>query len=313
MEDHGVGDQSPLQPIAAPAAVAAGLSRIAAARDEFVSVYERDGFTIVKGVFSLEEVLAMRKACAEVFAETGGKIGELATYPQLRRVLLDDRVIAIARAALGKAVVYFGDSNFYANSRFDRHIHNDARGDAEDPSTSDYPILRMGIYLQDHAFHSNGLKVRPRSHKSVFWNVRNGLRLVGIGGKRLSPGAFRPRWFYNVPTEPGDLVFWNLRTHHAGHALRLRGLDGFALPPAVEGLVPARMARPMAKERYAIFMSWGRESAALSAYVKSLAYLPGYQGVWQRSSFDAQVVRDAFATKGVTLNTDALLLSKLGV
>jgi hypothetical protein len=298
------------RPADGPRAVAAGLDLIASKRRDFLSAYEGDGFAIVKGVFSLEEVLAMRKTCADVFARAGGKIGDLATYPELQNVLLDDRVLAVARAALGDSITYFGDSNFYANSRFDRHIHNDARGDVDDPSRSDYPILRMGIYLQDHAMHSNGLKVRPKSHKSVFWTVRNGLRLIGVGGNRLSVRAFRPRWFYNVPTEPGDLVFWNLRTHHAGHALRLRVFDNLALPPAVEGFLPARVTRPMPKDRYAIFMSWGRESPALDAYIKQIGYTN--KVTWERSTFDSKAAREAFEKKRVNVRPDVLRLWQLG-
>ena len=291
-------------------ALKAGLEAVRKSRDHFLEAYRADGFAVVKGVFTLDEVLAMRDACADVYKRAEGKIGDLATYPELRRVVLDDRVLAVARAALGDEVVYFGDSNFYANSRFDRHIHSDARADDEDPSRSEYPILRMGIYLQDHAFHSNGLKVRPGSHRSVFWTPRNVLRLVGIGGGQLSVRAFRPRWFYNVPTEPGDVVFWNLRTHHSGHALRLRALDDLALPPALEALLPARFTRPMPRDRYAMFMSFGRTSAALDAYIKQIGYQNSSK--WQCSTFDSPAVREAFSKKGVVLRTDVLRLWQLG-
>ena len=291
-------------------AVSAGLDAVRKNRDHFLRSYAVDGFAVVKGVFTLDEVVGMRTACADVFARTEGKAGDLATYPELRRVLLDDRILAIARAVFGDEIVYFGDSNFYANSRFDRHIHSDARADDDDPARSDYPILRMGIYLQDHAFHSNGLKVRPGSHRSVFWTPRNLLRLAGVGGKPLSVGAFRPRWFYNVPTEPGDVVFWNLRTHHSGHAIRLRMFDDLALPPALESLLPARVTRPMPRDRYALFMSWGRASAALDAYIKQIGYQNSAK--WQRSTFDSSAVREAFAKKGVTLRTDVLRLWQLG-
>lgn len=291
-------------------AVAAGLDIVSRDRGRFVEAYQVDGFALVKGLFSLDEVVALRAICADIFARADGKLADLATYPELRAVVLDARVLAVARAVLGQAITYFGDSNFFANSRFDRHIHNDARGDVEDPSCSEYPLLRMGIYLQDHAFHSNGLKVRPGSHRSVFWTPRNAMRLVGLFGKRLKPAAFRPRWFYNVPTEPGDLVFWNLRTHHAGHAVRLRGADGLALPPALEGYLPARVQRPMPKDRFAVFMSWARESPALDAYIKQIGY--ANRSWWQRCSFDSRVSRDDFDAHGVGLRTDVLRLSQLG-
>lgn len=292
---------------ATPAAVA----HVTSATPSFRADYERQGFAVVKSVFSLDEVLEMRRRCAAVFARTEGKIGDIATYPELREILLDERVVAIARAMLERPV-YFGDSTFYANSRFDRHMHNDAHGDVEDPSVSTYSILRMGLYLQDHAFHSNGLKVGPGSHRTVFWNVRNGLRLLGVGGKRLSLRAFKPTGYYNVPSEPGDLVFWNLRTHHAGHALRLRAMDGVALPPTLEHWLPARFARPMPKDRYAIFSSWGRESPELDRYIKQIGYSPHNQAYWQRSGFDGPEARAAFRERDVAVRDDVLRLTKLG-
>lgn len=290
--------------------VAAGLERIRRTRTEVLDAYETHGFAIVKNVFSLDEVLAMRKTCAELHERTQGKHGEIASYPELRRILLDDRIVAIGRAVFGDLLTYFGDSTFYANSRFDRHLHSDARGDIDDPSRSSFPILRMGVYLQDHAHFSNGLKVRPGSHKSAFWTARNALRLFGVGGSRLSLRAFRPRWFYNVPSEPGDVIFWNLRMHHAAHAIRLRGTD-LALPPQVEEVLPARFARPMTKDRYAIFMSWGAESRQLDAYIRQLAYHPGYIPTIKMSTFGDAASREDFERKGVRLKTDMLKLAQL--
>ncbi len=291
---------------------APAVDRVRSGIPEIVRAYTLDGFALVKNVFKLDEVMEMRRRCARVFEKTGGKIGDAASYPEIRDALLDERILTILRAVLGDELVYFGDSTIYANSRFDRHIHNDARGDTDDPSRSDYGILRMGIYLQDHAFHSNGLKVRPGSHRRVFWTARNALRLVGVGGERLSPRAFRPSWFHNVPSEPGDLVFWNLRTHHAGHAVRLRMFDRLALPPGVEHLVPARLARPMPRDRYAIFCSWGRSSPELERYIKELGYHPDYRGMWQRSTFGAGDVRDAFERRNVQVRDDVLRLVELG-
>lgn len=304
----------PAQPQADPAEWRASPSTVARVKSEantFCQAYTTNGFAIVKDVFTLDEVLEMRRRCALVYKREGGKLGDIASYPELRDILLDDRVLTVARAVL-EDPVYFGDSTFYANSRFDRHIHNDAKGDLGDPARTSYSILRMGIYLQDHAFHSNGLKVRPGSHRRALWTVRNGLRMFGIGGPRLSPMAFRPGWYFNVPSEPGDLVFWNLRTHHAGHAVRLRAFDGLALPPNVEHLVPARFARPMPKDRFAIFMSWGRESPELNAFIKQLGYTPDYREIWQRSTFDSRESRAAFAQKHVALRNDVLRLCQLG-
>jgi hypothetical protein len=304
-----VAEQKPRGGWSAPA------STVARIRDDaptFCSEFEKSGFAIVKGIFSLDEALEMRRRCAEVFTATNGKFGDLATHALLRDILLDDRVLAVARAVLGPEIVYFGDSTFYANSRFERHMHNDAHGDMADPARTDYPIIRMGIYLQDHAWHSNGLKVKPGSHRRVFWNARNAARMLGVGGPRLSVDAFRPCSFYNVPSEPGDLVFWSLRTHHSGHALRLRGFDTLALPPTVERYFPLRFTRPMAKERFAMFMSWARPSPVLDAYIKYIGYDRMNREYWERCRLDAPDVGASFSQKNVILRNDVLRLYQFG-
>jgi hypothetical protein len=274
------------------------------------AAFDRDGFVIVKGLFSLDEVLDLRDRCKRAI-ERLGHTAELLSTPELRDVMLDDRIHQVLRALLGPTLVYFGDSTFYANSRFDRHLHVDARADDADPSKTEYPIVRMGLYLQDHAQHSNGLKVRPGAHKTVLWSARNVLRLAGIGGARLSLAAFKPKPFYNVPSEPGDLVVWSLRMHHAGHAIRLRFFDELALPPALERFVPQRLQRPMPKDRYAIFCSWGKPSAELDAYLKSLGYHPDYRAYWQRSKFNTPEIVEACEKKGIVVRDDVLKLAKM--
>jgi hypothetical protein len=273
--------------------------------------YRRDGFAIVRRVFSLSEVLDFRRRCDAVRARVSGRISDLLSYPEFLDVVLDARVLSVARAVLGSDIVYFGDSTFVANSRADNHLHNDARGDVWDPARSEYPIIRLGIYLQDHTLFSDGLKVRPGSHRSVFWTQRNLFRLAGVGGQRLSLKAFRPRWFYNVPSEPGDLVFWNLRTHHSAHAVRLRRLDPFALPSAVDSRLPSFLRKPPPSDRYAMFMSLGAPSEALHRFIRELGLNPHYRPMWEGAAFDRPEVRSACEAAGVTLDRDVLDLWKL--
>lgn len=274
----------------------------------YVDHYRALGFGHLKGVFDATEVRSIRNACLDVWARHQGQTGDLLSYPELRHLALDDRLLHVARALLGKRLVYFGESSLAVDLRRDRVLHRDAKDDPADPSTTSYPIIRFGIYLQDHAHHSDGLKLCPRSHKRVLWTLRNLARLaVPIGREgRLRLSSFRPSWFYNVPTEPGDVVFWNLRTHHSGHAVRLKALPNVALPPRVENLLPDALQAPLERERCAVFMSMGAPSDELNRYILERATTVYNRDFWPRCGFGTLEVREFCEKKGVELRLDGL-------
>jgi hypothetical protein len=274
----------------------------------YVDHYRQYGFAHVVRVFSRGEVEDLRRRCRELFDSHHHETGDLLTYPALRHVALDERLLEMARAVLGSRLVYFGESSFVVDHRRKRLIHRDARNDPEDPSRTAYPIMRFGIYLQDHARFSDGLKVRPGSHRRLFWTSRNAARLVAPirNDERISPTALLPTPYYNIPSEPGDVVFWNLRTHHCGHAVRLRRLPRLALPPAVENFIPRQLQISLERERYAIFMSLGAPSPALDRYITERVQSPYNQGFWQRCGFNDPEVVALCREKGVEVRTDGL-------
>src|SRR4029077_21275272 len=114
--------------------------------------------------------------------------GDLLCKRHLWRGVIDKRILDIARRLLPPhPLVYFGDSVYQVGNGYPGfHRDNIDRDDLNGPDWQDsYPILRMGIYLQDHRHHSGGLKVKVGSH----------LREDG-----------RP---FIVDSEPGDIVVWN--------------------------------------------------------------------------------------------------------
>src|SRR3989338_2013736 len=278
----------------------------------FIHFYRRCGYVHLTNVFSQREVEDFRKTCRDLWNRFEGKTGDLLSYPELRHVALDDRLLNIARDVLGENVVYFGDSSFAVNYQRDRHLHRDARDDREDPSMTSYPILRLGIYLQDHSRYSDGLKVRPGSQKSVFWTTRNFLRLFLCIGReeRIRLSAFKPTWFYNVPTQSGDVVLWNLRTHHAGHAVRLRKFPNLAFPPKIDNVIPQAFQEPAERERVTLFMSLGAPSLALDRYIAERARTVFNQDFWHRCHFDDPEVLAMCKAKGLTVRSDVLFSKK---
>jgi Phytanoyl-CoA dioxygenase (PhyH) len=232
--------------------------------------FERDGFAIVRDVFTPQEIAAMRRSIelqVEVdraegkfeqtfFDAMGVKTGQgdLFSKIHLREYLLDDRILAIARALLpAEPLTYFGESTYQLGSS-GRVFHRD-NVDREKASGPDwdgpYPLLRLGIYLQDHRRHSGGLKLKAGSH------------LRDDGPSVLADSS------------AGDVVVWNMRTLHSGNAVRLRLLPNFAaIPPSShlrrlrigEDMIPLWMQLPLQRERAAMFMSFGVESKHLDRY-----------------------------------------------
>jgi hypothetical protein len=233
--------------------------------------FSRDGFVIVPKVFSAGEVDEMRRKVqrqVEVDRAEGkfedsfyrymgvksGK-GDLLSKVHLRGILLDERILEIARSLLPtKPLVYFGESTYQLGGS-GRYFHRDNvdRSEAEGPDwRGEYTLLRLGIYLQDHRRHSGGLKVKIGSH-------------LHEGGRSCL-----------VDSEVGDVVVWNMRTLHSGNAVRLRFWPSFAGIAPIghlrrlkigEDMIPAWLQLPLERERAALFMSFGVESAHLDRYI----------------------------------------------
>src|SRR5688572_27727505 len=137
----------------------------------------QDGYLIVRKVFSPDEIAAFREATTQQFKldeakgltlledNVHGVKGDILSKEFLREILLDERVLDVARKILGERPVYFGDSNYQIAVPWGQthlkggHWHKDnRRSDRDDPTGLDWqgqnPIIRMGLYLQDHSRHS---------------------------------------------------------------------------------------------------------------------------------------------------------------
>ncbi|MBI3725402.1 phytanoyl-CoA dioxygenase family protein [bacterium] len=217
----------------------------------------RDGFVVVKDVFSHDEVESMRAALLAVRdreheaglalpfdADMPANVrvnGDLPGKGELRRfdyLVFDPRIISCARQALGDALLYFGDSTFQTGEG-ERGFHRDNadRDDRSGPDWKgdDYSLVRIGVYLQDHAMHSGGLQVKVGSHLA--------------SEPRRTPTV-------RLPCAKGDIAIWNLRITHSGNFVRPRGLD-VCLPPSIEGRIPRFLRVPEERERVAVFLTYG--------------------------------------------------------
>jgi len=150
------------------------------------SKFWKDGYLIVKSIFTEEEIEALRSE-VESYDQTapkGQSKGDIlsSTNIALSKMIYDPRILSVAKEILGDVPVYFGDSTISIGSHH-RGWHKDNRlPDRFQHHLADwssrYSLIRFGIYLQDHKHHSGGLAIRQGSHNPSRL-VRN-VRLIQV-------------------------------------------------------------------------------------------------------------------------------------
>ena len=221
------------------------------------------GWTLIKGIFSEEEVLNLRKYSLEHSQNGGRNNGDLLSHKKLQNVICDDRINNIAKVLLSDNPVYFGDSSVAVHSvdkRISHGLHKDSpdRDDINSPSfQGEYSVIRFGIYLQDHVSHSQGLIVRSKSHN--YADTTSGKKVI-------------------VPSEPGDIIVWYLTTTHSGNAKRIIGLKNLVI--ADDGVsklqhflyyrIPSFLVKEDSKDRISLFFTLGKKGQHLNRYIQYL-------------------------------------------
>lgn len=253
-------------------------------------IAEAFGFCLVKGVFSAKEMADLERDLAMAHAEFGGNAPDIYSTPLLQWLLFDQRLRALAHALLGSRLVYYRETatNYeetpgqMTTAPFTEY-HCDARGNhvslagpPEDRGV--YPAYRFGIYFRDYRRYSGGLKVAPGSHLRDFeydyqWNAQRNIAKLpkvkqAVGLNELAVPV-QPIELYNVPSEPGDVVIFNLRCYHSAGAVRFKDRPTLALLPSVESRLSPEMRLPIPPgSRNTIFFDYGAPTTALDYYVK---------------------------------------------
>lgn len=280
---------------------------------EVLKSYKKDGYVLLKNVFSPSEVVNFKNRVALLAKATNvdGSLvaGDVLSEESLRSILLDDRILDTLRVLLGPKIVYFGDSTVrYDATEGTRGFHKDSLGDFEDPSSTEHPVLRIGLYLQDHARHSGGLKVRRGSHRHAFLG-RSSLKRLFVSASpqgALKLASFRLGWAINLDIEPGDLVIWNHRIFHSGYAVRLKWLPGLCINPRFEKYIPKSWTRSYDGPRAVLFASFGAPSISMDRFIKDRVEHASNIGHWEACHFDDPVIIQMCAQKGVDLRFDGL-------
>ncbi|MGQ0829622.1 MAG: phytanoyl-CoA dioxygenase family protein [Bacteroidota bacterium] len=225
--------------------------------------FQSNGYLLVPKVFSGSEIEQFRKLVYEQYEIDKSKKldfqlpnlpskakynkGDLLSKEKLYPILLDERILKIARTILGSNdIIYFGDSSYQIGTGL-RGFHRDNidRTDLNGPDwKGEYTLIRLGIYLQNHKDYSGGLKIKEGSHKNA-------------DGKAVFVG-----------NEIGDVAVWSLKTLHSGNAVRLKFFPDFSINKAGrEGMVPAFLKKDQQHERLSLFMTFALKSSHLNRYI----------------------------------------------
>lgn len=252
------------------------LQRKAAAGHVDVDAFWRDGYTIVRDVYTPEEIDTFRAGAA---ASKGLPNCDLLANPRLRHALTDGRMVGIARQILGDdEIMYAGDSS-YTIGRLQHGYHKD-NADREDANAPDwqsrYTVLRFGIYLQDHTRHTGGLNLRVGSHEVC--NLTEGENIYVRSGL-------------------GDVVVWSLRTSHSGNGMKLTFPWWRDPDPRYEGRLPrwVRLAPQPKQERMAIFAALGLDDGHHDRYTEYLKTRTYIVNMWRNAHYDDEALADAAA------------------
>ena len=232
--------------------------------------YLSKGYIIIKSIFTKEYISKIRQDMINLSSKDMSKY-EILLDEDPQKLLLNEKLIKTIKEILNtNTLLYYSDSSVvnHINPFKNRNgFHNDARGEDENlPYDQEYPIIRAAIYFEDYKDFSGGLKIKNKSHKYFIFNFRrilaDTLRLIKIlfTKTRYNLNALKLGESVNLELEQGDVVIWNLRTHHCGTSRRLKLFPKICLQPFFEKMLPEYFYLPTQykQDRCAIFTTFAK-------------------------------------------------------
>jgi hypothetical protein len=153
-----------------------------------------DGYCIVDGVFSLQEVDKMRNISLEYFNNSGGfRDNTGRAKPDwindnnlsiLKQIVYSKNLETLIRDLIGESVNFVGHNDLHVNRNVNWHkdrLNGAARKYEVNNPWSELngqvmKIYKVNIYLQDHSNNNDGLMIKKGSHK--FENLEKGETVI---------------------------------------------------------------------------------------------------------------------------------------
>ncbi len=234
--------------------------------------YLENGFVVIKSMFSKDHISNLRPKMIDLSEIIQKNDKEIFVDEDVQNLLLSEKLIKKIKEILNTdKLLYFSDSgivNHIDPFKAENGYHNDARNEDHTINyENEYPIIRVGIYFENFKDFSGGLKLKERSHKHFCFTFRTFrlslLELIKVlfSRSRYNLSSFKLGKSINLEIEQGDVVIWNLRTHHCGTSRRLKLFPKLCLQPHIEKLLPNFLYLPTQykKNRCAMFATFAKK------------------------------------------------------
>lgn len=163
-------------------------------------------------------------------------------YPELLDIVINETYAAALKSILGNDVIWLPECAVHYNRFINWHsdtTEQEIKGVKSHKNPHQF-LLQCATYFQPNSAHGGGLTVIPGSHlsedrfldfyrKGIFWRIINKVRKV------LRMSLFdvldRSDLAVNIPTEPGDLLIFDVRLCHksSGNGSNAPQIDKFAI------------------------------------------------------------------------------------
>jgi hypothetical protein len=199
--------------------------------------FSENGYLLIPGILSVDEVLFMRKRVLEVFENGEWKKSKYSTekvlseiydyFPEFIKITLSQKVLHEIKNVLGENPILMPETAIH--HKFYPGWHKDTtsqeRAGYNFHLKPESLMMEAGFYLQDNDEFGGGLTVMKGSHKTsdnfAFQKEKKRTLLTRIKN-RLMPVDEKDNQDINpykheiveIPSKVGDLVFFNLKTNH---------------------------------------------------------------------------------------------------
>ena len=267
-----------------------------------VSDFHRNGFILLPGIFSVNDMQAARETFLKAFSE---RLYESAPYsnetiindiyswfPELISVLLTPAFVNAIRSILGDDFVWMPECSIHRN----RYIHwhkdtsyQESHGEHSHIG-SESPLIQAAIYFQENGPQGGGLTVLPGTHTdpdkySKMYRTALHWRAWYWLLKRIKLSAFdhadRHPDKVDIPTDISDLLLFDLRLDHCS--------------------TPAAKTPQPTKDKLAIFNTFARKDEASRQYFEFMKNRTEPYYRYYREYPLPQAVYDHAASLGVTI------------
>jgi hypothetical protein len=173
------------------------------------------GFTIVRNVFTQDEVIHLREVSKGIFDKENPKQMLLPTHvansPELNQVIFKPKIMTAFRMAFGDPYVQWGD--FQVQRNMFGGWHTDAGSEKMAPYlySKDYRFAKCGLFLQDNTQKWGG-GIQIRLFSTYIFNRFPSIIRIPLA--KIYQGIM-PLLEHTLLINKGDLVFFDSRLHHS--------------------------------------------------------------------------------------------------